>query len=380
LTGPLERSPGLGRPAAIPVTSVQDHDLAPRGQDPEEAGDVARAPWWRRGVLNGLLFGVLALAAVLLLHHQELPGLGRILSELPAAVGISAAVHLPQLLLSAAGWRVLLPPARRPGLGRMTALRWYRESAGALLPAGGLVGQAAAARLLARHGLPGRTAGATATVDITVEAVSQVLFTLAGISLLIAGGDAGGLAGFALAGLGIALAGAAAMVALQRRLPLALLERALARLARRWPSVRPRAVHDLQTAILELHADWPRLIAPMLWHTLAWLIGALEIAGVLALLGHPVALADALVIEALAQALRNAGFLLPGALAVQEGALVAAAALVGVPPAAAFAAALVRRAREVAFSLPGLLAWQRAEVRAAAQAPSPPRAEIGRGR
>ena len=67
----------------------------------------------------------------------------------------------------------------------------------------------------------------------------------------------------------------------------------------------------------------------------------------LGLLGHPVSLADALVIESLAQALRNAGFMLPGALAVQEGAIIGAAALVGVPPAAALAVALVRRAREV---------------------------------
>jgi uncharacterized membrane protein YbhN (UPF0104 family) len=84
---------------------------------------------------------------------------------------------------------------------------------------------------------------------------------------------------------------------------------------------------------------------------------------VLGLLGHPVSLADALVIESLAQALRNAGFMLPGALAVQEGAIVGAAALVGVPPTAALAAALVRRAREVCFAVPGLLAWHRSETR-----------------
>jgi putative membrane protein len=347
--------------------SPLDHgDAAAMTPAEAAAGDaavVARAPWWRRGVLNGVVFGALALAAVLLLNHQELPGLGRILSEVPSAVAISAAVHLPQLLFTALGWRVLLPPGQRPSSAYMTLLRWYRESAGTLLPAGGVVGQAAVARLLARRGVRGDIAGATATVDMTAEAVSQVFFTLAGVALLVAGRESGGLAGFALAGLGIALGCAAVMVAAQRRLPLALLERLLTRLSRRWPAIRPQAVHELQAAILALHADWPRLVGAVLWHTLAWVIGAVEIAGVLGLLGHPVALGDALVVEALAQALRNLGFLLPGAMAVQEGALVAAAALVGVPPAAALAAALVRRTREVLFSLPGLLAWQRAEVR-----------------
>jgi uncharacterized membrane protein YbhN (UPF0104 family) len=101
----------------------------------------------------------------------------------------------------------------------------------------------------------------------------------------------------------------------------------------------------------------------MLFHTTSWVLGAVEIFGVLWLLGHPITLADALVVEALAQALRNVGFLLPGALAVQEGAIIGAAALVGVPASAALAVALVRRSREVVFSLPGLLAWQRAESR-----------------
>jgi putative membrane protein len=322
------------------------------------------APGWRGGLRNGLLLGAVVLACVLALNHQDLPGLGRILGEMPAALAISAAVHVPQIVFTGLAWRGLLPPAMRPSVGYMAALRWYRESAAALLPAGGLVGQAAAARLLMRRGVPGDAAGATATVDMTLEAVSQLFFTLAGLALLVGGrGDEGGMTSFALAGLGIALAGAAALVALQRRLPLALIERGLARLARRFPAIRPAAIHDLQAAILTLHADWRRLVGGILWHTLAWVIGALEIAGVLWLLGVEVSLADALVIEALAQALRNAGFLLPGALAVQEGAIIAAAALVGVPPAPAVVVALVRRAREVAFSLPGLVAWHRAELR-----------------
>lgn len=328
--------------------------------DTTGAGLPAR--WWRRGLWNGAIMAALALAAVLALNHQELPGLGRILAEVPAAVAASAAIHLPQIVMTGLAWRALLPPALRPRRRSMAALRWYRESANGLLPAGALLGQAAAARLLVRKGVPGELAGATATVDITMETVSQLLFTLAGIALLFAHHGAGGLAGLALGGLGFATLGAAALIFFSRRLPLGLLERGLARLARRWPSIRPGAVRDIQAAILTLHAAWPRLLTAITWHTISWVMGAVEVAWVLGLLGHPISLADAMVIEALAQALRNLGFLLPGALAVQEGAIIAAAALVGVPPGAALAAALVRRAREVAFSLPGLIAWHRAEV------------------
>jgi uncharacterized membrane protein YbhN (UPF0104 family) len=195
---------------------------------------------------------------------------------------------------------------------------------------------------------------------MTLETVSQLVFTLAGVGLLLAGGADGALAGVTAAGLGVVAAGAAAMVVAQRHL--GLLERLLALLARRWPALRPEWIGQFQREVRRLHTEWRGLATSLLWHGAAWVLGAFEVMGVLALLGHPVSLADALVIESLAQALRNAGFMLPGALAVQEGAIVGAAALVGVPPAAALAAALVRRTREVAFALPGLVAWHRSEL------------------
>jgi len=85
---------------------------------------------------------------------------------------------------------------------------------------------------------------------------------------------------------------------------------------------------------------------------------------VLWLIGHPITFAEALVIEAFAQVLRNAGFLLPGAAGVQEGAIIAGGLLVGLPLSAAINAALVRRTREVLIGGAGLVAWRRDEMRA----------------
>lgn len=314
----------------------------------------------RHGLRNGVLLGTLAIGAVGALNYSELPGLGRIAGELPWAVAVAAAVHLPQIALTALAWMVLLPAAGRPAFGTMLMLRWFRESANALLPAGALVGQAAAARLLARRGVPGEIAGATATVDLTMEAVSQLLFTLAGVALLAMAGGFAGLAGAAVAGVALAMLGAVAMVMAQRRLPVGLLER----IGRRLPGVATGAVAALQAAIHRLHARPRALAASCAWHLAAWLLGGFEIMGVLHLLGQDVTYADALIIESVTQALRNAGFLLPGALAVQEGAFIGAAALVGVPAGPALAMALARRCREVLFAIPGLIAWQRAEMRA----------------
>ncbi len=360
-TGAFSRGIQPGHSAGAPA-SPSDGWASPGARTPLPGAVDSLPPIapTRRGLGHGLLFGVLALAAILLLAQGEVAGLGRILADLPAGVAISAAVHLPQILLTAMAWQVLLPAAQRPPFAVMARLRWCREAANALLPAGALVGQAAAARLLARHGVPAGMAGATATVDLTLEAVAQLLFTLAGIGLLLGRGPDAAMAGLAAAGLGVAAVGALAMVIAQRNL--GPLERLLARLGQRWPALNPGWIGDVRRAVLDLHTERRALAASVLWHGVAWVLGAVEIIGVLGLLGHEVSFADALVIESLAQALRNVGFMLPGALAVQEGAIIGAAALVGVPPGAALAAALIRRAREVLFGLPGLLAWHRSET------------------
>jgi len=353
----------------------EENAPASLGASPGASRTASDARTLRRGVLNGTVLGLLALLAIFMLNRDDLSGLGRVLTDLPAALAISAGVHLPQIVLTGLAWRVLITEGPVPSVAVMTALRWYREAANALLPAGALVGQTATARLLARRGVPGRIAGATATVDLTLEAVSQLFVTLAGFGLLLArsgdAGEGGGLTGFAVTGLGIGVAGIVAMILLQRRLPLRPLEALLNRLSRRWPALRPHWIADFQDAVLRLHEERRALAAAVLLHSAAWLLGAVEIAGVLALLGHPVSLTDALIIESLSQALRNAGFMLPGAIGVQEGAVVAVSALVGVPPAPALTTALVRRAREVLFGLPGLVAWRRSEVASAASASLP---------
>ncbi len=85
----------------------------------------------------------------------------------------------------------------------------------------------------------------------------------------------------------------------------------------------------------------------------------------LRLLGHPVSLGRGFIVEALVQALRSAAFMVPGAVGIQEGAVIAACALVGVPPPLALVLALVRRARELLLGVPGLI------VARASRGPSP---------
>ena len=86
----------------------------------------------------------------------------------------------------------------------------------------------------------------------------------------------------------------------------------------------------------------------------------------LALLGSPVALTTAFVIEAGAAGIRAVGFLIPASLGVLEGGIVGLFGLLRMDPAAGLAFGVVRRIREAAWILAGTRA-------------SPSARETGRG-
>ena len=108
----------------------------------------------------------------------------------------------------------------------------------------------------------------------------------------------------------------------------------------------------------------------MLNQSVSWLLGAVEVCLALHFLGHDAGLAEGLVIESLGQAVRTAGFVVPGALGVSEGGYVLVGALFGLPAPVSIALALIKRLREIALGLPALAAWQWLERRWTPGAPA----------
>lgn len=95
-------------------------------------------------------------------------------------------------------------------------------------------------------------------------------------------------------------------------------------------------------------------------------MGTGEVWLALHLLGSPVGWGEALMLESLGQAIRGAAFFIPGSLGVQEGGYLLLARLIGLPPEAALALSLAKRARELLLGLPGIVylhfaekGWQR---------------------
>ena len=94
------------------------------------------------------------------------------------------------------------------------------------------------------------------------------------------------------------------------------------------------------------------------WQLVAWLLGAGEIWLALHFLGHQRSILDAIVIEALIQAISSAAFVVPGALGVQEGGFIVIGAALGLDATTALALATARRVRDAIVFFPGLIAWQ----------------------
>ncbi len=236
------------------------------------------------------------------------------------------------VVIDCGAWQCLLPRRERPSFVVMLPLRWIAESINTTLPAAQIGGEVVRARLLQRRlDAPARGAASVA-VDFCLSLLGQILFTLLGFVLLARISDAGWWP----------VAIAAALVPLF----------AVASCA---------ALQALGAALALLAESRPALAWSLLLHVASWLGHAGEVWLTLWLMGASTGVAEAVLLESLSLAVRSAAFLIPSGWGAQEAALLALAAVTGLPTETALALGLVKRAREFAIRLPGLLAWAVAE-------------------
>ena len=264
--------------------------------------------------------------------------------------------------LTALSWQWLLPPGHGLGLPAAGYLSMIGYGVNWLLPVAMVGGEAARAHLLIRRGHPDAEAVASVVADKTVQVATQAVFALLGL-LLALGADARLIAGL-VAGIVALVAALLAFYAVQRRGGFSAGTRALSRLlgTDRGQRLRVRG-EAVEVALQHIYDRRARLGVAFGFRLAARLVWAGEVMIALTLLGHPVGLAAALVIESLTQAARGAGFLIPGGLGAQEGGLILVGVAVGVPVEVCMALAVVKRGRELAIGLPGLLFWQIEEAR-----------------
>ncbi|HSB78932.1 MAG TPA: lysylphosphatidylglycerol synthase domain-containing protein [Candidatus Methylomirabilis sp.] len=310
-----------------------------------------------RAAYGGLAVGVLVFAAVI--AWQGLDDVTVALRRAGWGIIAVALLHLPQIWADAMGWRRLVPSAQQPPRRTMIWARWIGESINDLLPVLQMGGNVVKAWILANRGVRIGPAGASVVVDVTLVVLTQILFTLFGVSLLVPRLGGGRALLVVLVGAAIMTALLAGFYAVQRRGFFGL----LVRLSRRmlggpeWASFSDGAA-TMDADVLRQYGDRRVLMTSGCWHMLAWFVGIAEVWFALYLLGHPVNVRTALLFESLGQAIRTGAFAVPGALGIQEGGYVLVGSALGIGPGVALGLSLVRRVRELLLGIPGLASWQ----------------------
>ena len=305
---------------------------------------------------------ILAAGTAVLIAITVRAGMEPVLHSLAAlkfsGLAIITLLHLPVIgLLGLAWWFVGHETAARPG--PFVAARLARDSIAELLPFSQLGGFVGGVRLLVLAGSRALDASLTLFADLVAEFSAKLLYTLAGLLVLSWLLPHAGL----IRPFSLALAGASLVFGL------------LLLFRGKFRTILNRLVHwglrkyMPQPASVDSDRDLSRVFSSghflpsFAIHAVCWLFGAAEAWVTLHLMGVPVSGGQALVIDSLATAFRTLGFLVPGALGIQEAGYVLVCILFGITPANAIAFSLARRARDVLIGLAGLGLWQTLEVR-----------------
>ncbi|MDQ2915617.1 MAG: lysylphosphatidylglycerol synthase domain-containing protein [Pseudomonadota bacterium] len=304
----------------------------------------------------------LALAATLFVRAN----IGRIAELVFAAVPglvVAGGFHVFPMIVNAVAWRRLLPVSQRPRVRVLAHAVWIRESVNGVLPVARIGGEIAAYRVLCRTVASRADAAASVAADMALSVLSQSVFALAGLCMLFAVGHTSVVAARLLTVAGVMLALGAGFVLVQRAGGLAAMTGLVDRLfVGKLGATRARSLR-LDRALRRVYERRGDVGACVAWQLVAWILGAGEIWLALYFLGQPRDLYDAIVIEALIQAISSAAFVVPAALGIQEGGFLLIGAALGIDASTSLALAAARRLRDLIIYLPGLLAWHRAEIR-----------------
>jgi putative membrane protein len=281
------------------------------------------------------------------------------------------ALHLIEQVGCGCAWHSLVEPPR-PSRWAFSRMRWVRASVAALMPVSGVGAALVAVRLATRAGLTLEMASASLVLDATMELTTQIIFIGLGFGFLFVSLPHLEIAEWAASTLLVAMVTVFLFIAAQRRGGLKLVEAGISRLARRWPKLMPLTEARLHERLMMLHQRRRAALVSASFHFGSWLLGSGEIWLVLFAFGHTGSPAKCVIIESLSMAARSAGFFIPGALGIQEIAVVAVGSLVGLSPETAMLIAIVKRLRDVVVGVPGLLVWQWTETDGLRLAPATP--------
>jgi putative membrane protein len=356
--GSAEGLAGTARPGNPPLPT----GAAPLGGDgaphaPRPGGARGRRAARRRSL--GLLLVGLVLFGLLLVHADP-DAVGDRLGALGWYAPLVLVPYVVIAIFDTMAWRRTLRPEdrRRVRFPSLYLIRMAGEAVNSVTPTAAVGGEPVKAWMLRAHGVPVAEGMAAVVIAKTALVAAQSLFTAIGVAAFLEWLGRRQLAAAWMALLALAVVGfTLLLIAVQKRNPAATLWRWAHRF---FPRSHLVARLEGQAGTLDRRLlDFYRMEQHGFFQAsgcnfVAWLLGVVETQVILALIGSPIAWLDALIIETIAQPIRAAAIVVPGAVGTQEIGGVWLCTYLGMPEPVAVTLWILKRAREVAFDGVGL--------------------------
>jgi glycosyltransferase 2 family protein len=307
---------------------------------------------------------------VLLLIYNDTPAIFGLLASIGWGLLSIVLVRASIIVVAGLGWAKLVEPFASVPFHVYLNLRWIREAINVLLPVAQVGGDLIGGRLLSFRGVPGGLAGASILVDLLIQIIAQLAFTLLGFAALVWFGVDARLSRFVASGLAVSAVALLGFYVVQRSSMLRIAESAFIRFMQRWSllTFNPVALH---TNLQKLHREPQALLASFILHQIAWMLGVVEIWIALQCMGQDAGWGECLVLESLGQAVRSADFAVPGVMGVQEAGFLILGGFFGILSETCLALSLAKRVPDLILGLPGLMLWYRQERQRARAQGSP---------
>lgn len=266
--------------------------------------------------------------------------------------------HSVPMIACALGWQALLPGRKKATKLLIFYVSWIRSSINNLMPVARIGGEIVSVRLMVKGGVRKAPAIAAIVVELSLSILSQFLFVLIGVGLLLFRVSDDSVGARLLWGVVLSAPLIGGMLYIQKVGVFGILEKLIALFLRdKWKKLIGSGA-KLDHAVRTMYRRRDKIVYCFIMQFLSWALVSGEVWLALLFLGHPLPLWECMMIEALIQAASSAAFMVPGALGVQEAGFLLVGQALGLTPEIAAALAIIRRCRDVLLYVPGLIVWQ----------------------
>lgn len=307
--------------------------------------------------LIAFVIGLTLLVAVIV--HQGAGDVAGLLADAGPGVLVLVPLFIVPLVLAACAWSRLLIRTDGARFGHLLRATWVALAVNWLLPVAQVGGEVVRAAMITRAGVPGGASAASVLIDKTLQFLGQVVLAALALGLLVVrGGASPGLLVGSLIVVCVLGAMLAAFWIVQLRGVRAMPARVLRRLAPARGGDDPAWARAFDDALRSIRTRRGRLILAGTLHVAFRLSLTIEVWLVMTMIGHPIGVVDAIILEGLAQGARAAAFLIPAGIGAQEGAFAIVASALSLNPEIGVTISLAKRVREMLVGVPAVVMLQ----------------------